>query len=469
MYTYQDLLEVGDSEIEKARFCRKAVSSFMATRDYQDAVVGEAYYNKHNLTIEGFQKFLYTLSGKKVPDIFGANYKLKATFFRRLVQQQVQYVLGNGVILQKSSNKEKLGKDFDFQMITAAKRAMASGRAFGFWNLDHLEVFGYADTPAEPGFCPLYSETDSKLMAGIRFWFRKVGNKTVFRATLYEVDGITEYRQEENEDPVVLQEKKAYKRIIRQTPVDGIQDMIDENYTDLPIVCLYANDSHESELVGHRENIDCYDFIKSGFANNIDDFDGLYWLVKNAGGMDDPDLARFIERLRSTHAAAVDGDDGTTAEAHEVSIPVEARKTMLEILRADLYEDFQCLDVKSLSAAAKTTQEIQAAYQSMDNKCADFEYYVLDFVQKILVLAGINDNPTLLWNRIVNQAEQTNMVLSAANYLTDEVIIKHLPFLTPEEADQVIKDRYTEASGMYFKENDDDDNEEEDDIVDRAE
>ncbi len=50
------------------------------------------------------------------------------------------------------------------------------------------------------------------------------------------------------------------------------------------------------------------------------------------------------------------------------------------------------LDVNTLSAAAKTTQEIQAAYQSMDNKCADFEYAVLDFVKNILDLAGTEEN-----------------------------------------------------------------------------
>ena len=106
--------------------------------------------------------------------------------------------------------------------------------------------------------------------------------------------------------------------------------------------------------------------------------------------------------------------------------------------------NFQALDVSTLSAAAKTTQEIQAAYQAQDNKCADFEYYILDFVQQILELAGIDDNPTLTWNRVVNQSEQTTMVLQAANYLTDECVIQHLPFLTPEEAMAEIEKRQSE-------------------------
>lgn len=444
MKTYEDLLSVGDSGASIGEFCYSAVNAFMLSNEYKEAKEGESYYNKHNTTIEKFQKFLYTLSGNKVADIWSANYKLKTLFFRRLVSQQVNYVLGNGITLMDSANKEKLGKDFDFKLTMAAKRAMASGRAFGFWNLDHLEVFGYADTPAMPGFCPLYSEQDSSLQAGIRFWFRRVGNDNISRYTLFEADGYTEFRKL-NSDPVeVINEKRAYKYKERVLSDGTVEESYGENYGSLPIVQLFANDSHESELNGIRESIDAYDFIKSGLANDIDDTTGFYWILKNTGGMEDTDLAQFIQRMKTTRAAVVDGDAGATAEAHTFDVPVEARTRMLELLRKDIYEDFQSLDVNTLSAAAKTTQEIQAAYQAQDNKCADFEFFVIEFVERILELAGVDDTPTLVWNRVVNQAEQTNMILSAANYLTDDAIIKHLPFLTPEEADRIIEERGTD-------------------------
>lgn len=457
MKTFQDL--------EKASaigtFCQDAIAEFKKTSKYQMAKIGEAYYNKHNLTIEAYQKTLKTMSGGLVPDTISANYKLKTLFFRRLVLQQVNYVLGNGLTLQEESNKEKLGKDFDFQLMTASKRAMASGVAFGFWNLDHLEVFGYADTPSEAGFCPLYDENTGKLRAGIRFWSRFVDDEEILRMTLYEEDGYTEYRANDK-DVSVLKEKRAYIRTTKQIMDGFVEETIDENYGTLPIVPLYANDSHESELVGMRESIDCYDLIKSGLANNIDDSSDLYWVLKNTGGMDDVDLAQFLQRLKTVKGAVLDGDMGVDAEAHTIDIPVNARSTMLEVLRKDIYEDFQALDVNTLSASAKTTQEIQAAYQSQDNKCADFEYYVLDFVQSILELAQINDTPSFVWNRVVNQAEQTNIVLMASNYLTDEAVIKHLPFLTPEEADKIIKDRNNNAMEMMKDEPDLDEEDDED-------
>lgn len=458
MLTFQDLLET--SEGDRGKFCRDAVNNFRASAEYSLAKDGMAYYDKHNVTIEKYQKMLMTMSGEQKKDIFSANYKLKSLIFRRLVTQEVQYVLANGLTLQKPENKKKLGKSFDHQLAIAAAWAMAGSRSFGFWNYDHLEVFGYADTPSTPGFCPLYDAETGQIGAGIRYWFRTIGDENIFRATLYEKDGFTEYRQVDDKKPTILQPKRGYKRTTMSAPALGVVEVRDENYSDFPIVPLYANDTHESELVGIRENVDAYDFIKSGFANDID-ASGFYWILENTGGMDDTDLAEFVQRMKTVKAAAVDGNQGVKAEAHTIDIPVEARRTMLELIRKDIYEDFQALDVSTLSAAAKTTQEIQAAYQSQDNKCSELEYHILDFVDKILELAGIDDEPTFKWNKIVNQAEQTNMILSAANYLPEEIIINHLPFLTPEEADIAIKAIDKESFDRFNDEEDDEEGGEE--------
>lgn len=437
MKTYQDLQEAITNG-KLGGFLRAAVREHQGSKAYKDAVDGMAYYNKHNITIEKFQKFLFTLSGNKTPDIWSSDYRLKTLMFRRLVLQEVGYICANGVSMDE---KEKLGTDFDNKLQTAAKLALAQGVAFGYWNLDHLEVFSFADTPGNPGFVPLLDEKTSELMAGIRYWFRENGKKTLFRATLYELNGVSEWAAEGNDNATMITAKRAY--ILKELRnALGVVDVCDENYTRLPIATLYGNDTHESELVGLRGSIDCYDFIKSGFANQIDDTSGIYWILKNTGAMDDKDLAQFVQRMKSVKATTVDGSDGTAAEAHTLDVPVEARKTMLDILRRDLYEDAQMLDVSALSAVEKTTTEILAAYQSQDNKCADFEYFLIDFIRQICAVAGIDDpEPAFTWNKVINQAEITNMVISAAEFLDDETTLRHLPWLLPEEVPEILKRR----------------------------
>src|SRR5699024_3881787 len=138
--TYQDLVEVGDSEKERMEFVQGAVRDHTSSDDYKIAAAAEAYYAKHNLTIEKFQKFLYNANGQAYPDLFSANYKLKTLFFRRFVIQQVQYVLSNGVTFEQDRTKERLGDTFDSRISQLAKKAMVDKVAFGFWNYDHLEV-----------------------------------------------------------------------------------------------------------------------------------------------------------------------------------------------------------------------------------------------------------------------------------------------------------------------------------------
>lgn len=437
MKTYQDLQEA-ITKGTLGKFLRAAVRDHQGSRAYRDAVDGMAYYNKHNITIEKFQKFLFTLSGNKTPDIWSSDYRLKTLMFRRLVTQEVGYICANGVSMD---DKDKLGPDFDNKLQTAAKLALAQGVAFGYWNFDHLEVFSFADTPGNPGFVPLLDEKTSELMAGIRYWFRVTGNKTLFRATLYEPDGVSEWSAESGDDAGMISAKRAYIR--REISNDmGVVDICDENYTRLPIATLYGNDTRESELVGLRGSIDCYDFIKSGFANQIDDTSGIYWILKNSGAMEDEDLAKFVQRMKSVKATMVDGSDGTDVDAHTLDVPVEARKTMLDILRRDLYEDAQMLDVAALAGAEKTATEISAAYQPQDNKCADFEYFLIDFIRQICTVAGIkNPEPAFTWNKVINQAEETNMILSAAEYLDDETLLNKLPWILPEEVPEILKRR----------------------------
>lgn len=444
MRTYQNLAAISESEGELKKFVFDAIAEHKESAAYKSAVIAEKYYARKNVTIMEFQKMLYNMHGQEVPDLWSANYKLRTHFFRRFVTQQVQYVLSNGVTFHNKDTKDKLGKKFDTQLQRAAKKAMVDHVSFLFWNLDHVEVFCFADTPTDPGFVPLYDADTGALRAGVRYW---MPDEKTTRATLYEEDGYTEYKKEE--DAVsIMAEKRSYKKTTISTKADGVSGERSENYSAFPIIPLYANDLHESELEGHRESIDCYDYIKSGLANDIDDTSGFYWVLKNSGGMDDVDCAKFIERMHTVRAAVLD-DDAASAEAHTLDVPFSAREKMLELLKEDLYQDFQIVNVEALSASAKTATEIRAAYQPMDDKCGDFEYFLIDAIQSILSLAGIDDEPSFKWNRIANQTEETNMVMSAAAILGDELTLKKLPFLTPEEVEDRLRDMGNEAMNRF--------------------
>lgn len=446
MKVYQDLEELGNNERARMEFVQDLVKAHTGSDAYKIADVAEQYYSKRNPTIEKCQKFLYSADGTAYRDLFSSNFKLKTLFFRRFVIQQVQYVLSNGVTFENAETKKTLGATFDNQLQTLAKKAMVDGVAYGFWNKDHLEVFSFVTTATDVGFAPLHDGITGELAAGVRFWENSESESK--RYTLYEVDGVTEYIKEKGEDIRVLHKKRPYIQRIR---TDGIgTESVDggDNYFTLPIIPVYANDLRQSEIVGIRENIDCYDFIKSGLANVIEDNSSVYWTLRNAGGMDDMDIARFMDRLRTLRAAAVDADAEGGADAHTLDIPYEAREAMLSRLRCDLYEDFQLVDMEKMINGNLTATAIRAGYQSQDDKSGDFEYCLRAFISRLLALLGIEDEPSFQWNRIANQTEETQMVMTVANYLDDEAVIKHLPFLTPEEQEALINRRAAEELRM---------------------
>ena len=70
---------------------------------------------------------------------------------------------------------------------------------------------------------------------------------------------------------------------------------------------------------------------------------------------------------------------------------------------------------------------------------------IREFIDHILQLAGIDDEPSFKWNRIANQAEETQMVMMAAAHLDDEAILKHLPWMTPEEVEETLERMETSA------------------------
>ena len=436
MKTYQDFLKKSGSEQEKQAFILEAINEHKQSGMYNLAADAEEYAHQRNSTIMNYQKLLYTVSGKAVPDNYSANYKLCSNFFDRFITQENQYLLGNGVTLENDANKKKLGKKFDQKLQKAGRDALVEGVSFGFWNYDHLESYKLTE------FVPLYDEETGALMGGIRFWQLEY-NKPL-RATLFELDGYTDYIKKKNEQIKVLNEKRNYKQIVTEGGVDGTIIRDGGNYPSFPIIPLWASPQKQSCFVGMKQNIDAYDLIKSGFANDIDDASMIYWTIQNAGGMDDIDLARFVERMKTVRAAVVDGDAGAKAEAHTMDVPYQSRVAYLERLENDLYNDFQALNVKSLQGGQKTATEIAAAYQPFDNKVDQYEYCVLDFLEELFKLVGIEDNPTFKRSRIVNQLEETQMILTAAQYLDDETILKHLPFLTPEEVDEIQKRKAAE-------------------------
>ena len=442
MKSYQDLIAASKNEAAKMAFVFDAITEHKGSKPYIIALDAEQYYRGLNPRITKYEKIIYDMRGDAHVDKWTQNHKIASNFSNFAITQENQYLLGNGAIFTKDDTKAKLGNDFDTKLQDLGKKALVGGVAFGFFNLDHIDTFSLLE------FVPLYDEENGALRAGIRFW--QVSPDKPMRATLYEEDGYTDYIRA-NDKSAMLHEKRPYKLKVRTSEADGEEIYDGENYPTFPIVPLWGNDKKQSELVGRQGTLDAFDLLNSNLVNNLDEANYIYWVLTNCGGMDEMDDAKFIEQLKTTHVAHADGDSGATAEAHTIEAPYQASESAIQTIQRRLYEDFMCLDVNSLSAANKTATEIKAAYQPLDSKCDMYEYCVIEFVQKILELAGIDDKVTFTRSKVVNKSDEINTLLAAEAYLDDETIVEQVCQILgiADKTDEIIRKRRTEEQSRF--------------------
>lgn len=461
MITYQDF----EKEQNKAEFVRMAVQEHLSSDEYKTALSADNYDHERNETINNYIRIMYSLLGSPIEDFTASNAKITSNFFHRLNTQRCMYLLGNGVSFTDhkrttfnangttntiDATKEVLGVHFDQDLKELAYYALIHGRCFGFWNVDRLKVFPITE------FKPVLDEETGELRVGVRFW--RVDPKKPMYAVLYEEDGYTKYCTDEGANNMEfheMQEKKAYRINYQYSEVDGEEVTGAENYSRLPIIQMWGSRLHQSTLVGMQNKIDSFDLIRSGFANDLTDCSQIYWIMENCGGMSDRELAQFRDRLKINHIALADTGSGSRATPYTQEIPYQARKQYLDDIRSQLYEDFGGLDVHTVAAGA-TNDHIDAAYQPMDEEADDFEYQVIEFIQQILHLIGIEDSPTFKRNRISNQLEQTQMIMSVANYLDDETVLQKLPFISVDEITQILAKRDVEDQSRFESEENND-------------
>ncbi|MBQ5900232.1 MAG: hypothetical protein IIW86_00065, partial [Clostridia bacterium] len=168
--------------------------------------------------------------------------------------------------------------------------------------------------------------------------------------------------------------------------------------------------------------------------------------------MSDADVAAFIEKMTVTHFAKADGtDEGSKIEAHKAEVPFAASSEAIARLTDRLYADFMALRVESISAGSVTATQIVAAYEPINQKTDQFEYQVTDFIQGILELAGIEDEPTYTRSQMSNQSELLEMVLQCAEYLDDEYVTTKILTLLgdSDKVQEVLKRKDAEAADRY--------------------
>lgn len=396
--TYQDY----DKAPDKALFIIKAINEYLSSYFYQKAIEAEQYFKGENTAILNRPKWTMKKTGKQIT--FSQNITISNFFFRFVVQLN-QYLLANGLQLKDQTQKNKLGFGFDKTLEAIGEKSLVHGSCWGYWNLDHLEMFKTTE------FFALLDERTSEPMVGVRFW--QIDPEKPMNVHVFETDGVTEYIKD-NDTLTIYKEKRSYKQEVRS---DAISTEITKasNYGVLPIIPLYANEYRRSEFTPNiKTKIDMYDKIFSDFGDNLERTNDIYWAITNFGGTTNEirEMLAEIEELRAVFARG-DGSHNTTAEPHTIEVPYAARQTALDLLERALYADSMSMNMNEITGGSLTNVAIDTAKANLSLKANRFEWQVFQFCQKILNLVEVKTEDIKFRRQtIANATENINNVLN---------------------------------------------------------
>ena len=98
-------MDCGEDEKRRTVFLLGAINDHKASGQYKTALAAQKYYDGENPTINEYEKILYDMQGKAHLDMYTANHKIASRFFGFVVDQLVNYLLGNGVTFSKGTDQ----------------------------------------------------------------------------------------------------------------------------------------------------------------------------------------------------------------------------------------------------------------------------------------------------------------------------------------------------------------------------
>lgn len=372
-----------DAQSDRKRFARTGLRYFEGDHD-----------------IRGYRIFFINGEGKLQEDRTKSNIKISHPFFRLLVDQQTQYMLsGHGGFVKSDIPELQTELDAYFndnESFRAELNGLISGTVAKGWEY----MYAYKDENDRTAFQVADSigvvevrekETDDGCAYVIRWFIDRFDkdNKAIKRIQVWDREQTWFYCQE-GEGAIVPDDSLSPNprpHILYRK--DGEEGTYYDDYGMIPFFRLDNGRKRFSGLKPIKALIDDYDLMNAGLSNNIQDTNEALYVVK---GFQGDNLDELMLNVKTKKHIGVDEDGGIDIKT--VDIPVEARKTKMEVDEKNIFRFGQGVNTEALKDTSATVSiAIKSAYANLDLKCDGLLPFLLQFMRKLLklVLKEIND------------------------------------------------------------------------------
>ena len=378
---------------------KKFIENDASSRAKQFAKTGVRYYEGDH-DIKDYRIFFIDAEGKIQEDKTKSNIKISHPFFKLLVDQQTQYMLsGHGGVVKSDIPELQTELDAYFnenESFVAELNGLISGTVVKGWEYmyaykseDDRTAFQVADST---GVVEVREKETDDGCAYVIYWFVDridKDNKKIKRIQVWDKQQAWFFCQEDDgsivRDDSIPNNPRPH--ILYQK--DGEDRLFYDDYGMIPFFRLDNGKKRFSGLKTIKALIDDYDLMNAGLSNNIQDTNEALYVVKGFDG-DNLDELHFNVRAKKLIGVGESGD----VDIKTIDIPVEARKTKMEVDEKNIFRFGQGVNTEALKDTSATTSiAIKSAYANLDLKCDGLQPFLLQFMRKLLklVLKEIND------------------------------------------------------------------------------
>ncbi|MCM8710531.1 phage portal protein [Clostridium sp. SYSU_GA19001] len=382
-----DILSDNPDVVTKA--LENAILKDKKSEKKKKALEGLNYY-KGEHEILNYRLFYFNSDGVLKEDKYRSNIKIQHQFHTELVDQKVQYLLSNPLEVVTEDEqfqerlKEYINEEFQELLQNAVEGASNKGLEYIYAYKDENNkiAFQIADSL---GVIAIYDKADNSKLKGIVRYYDTVvfdnndNEITITKAEIWTNMQVTYYTQDKDKHRFKLDND------IKPNPRPHVILEDDKAFYDggsfgyIPFFRLDNNKYQKTDLEPIKALIDDYDLMACSLSNNLQDFQEAIYVVKGYPG---DDLDTLTKNLKTRKTIGVDAEGGIDVKT--IDIPVEARKTKLELDKNSIYKFGMGFDSSQIGDGNITNIVIKSRYALLDLKCNKAETRLRKLVRQLL-------------------------------------------------------------------------------------
>lgn len=455
--------EINQKIIEDAQLnVSQLIKKLIEHHDITQMDEGERYYNNDN-DIKRRIQYKY-LNGQKVEDLDKPNNKIPHAWHKLLVDQKVNYLLGNPINFVADDEdltehiNTYLGEQWDDAAIDIGVAVSNKGKEWLHPYINEQGEFDFMIIPAEQSIPIWKDDQEKELHAFIRYY--PDGDTMV--AEYHTDKDVTYYRAFNGE--------YALDGLVEDNPIGHFSlytkdERFDYGWGKVPFIQFLNNSRGLNDLTYYKAIIDAWDRRVSDNQNNFDEIQELIFVLKDYEGQD---LGEFMNNLKQYKAINVEGSGGV--ETLSAEIPMNSIDMHMKNLRESLFTQGQGVDVSTDKfGQSPSGVALEFLYSLLDLKASALERKwrpalqdLIWFLCEYLSMKGEGDydyksvDYVFKKRRIRNDLETATIAQNSLGVISRETVITNHPWVQDVSQEQMRMEAEAQATPTVSLEDEED-------------